>query len=379
MGRNLKIGLGILFLVSILDVNSQERRSIQKVRREIQQLEAELKTKEEREETLSEQVEDIERKIGLQRKLLEELEVQKKDKERSIQNTEESLKKMTLSYQRLKEVVVRRVVSMYKRGRIADWEALFSMSSLNQAIVLLRYQKRIVENDRRNLRFLQEKRATIQAQNQRLERELLEKNRLIQESMEENRNLDEQKRSRKELLKKARQDRESIQKQLENKRMAFKAIEGRITREEEKRKTSVERLTGTRFAELKGKMVWPVKGRVVSKYGIQRSPVLDKIEWSNWGIEIEAAERDEVRAVHRGYVLWLTWQRGMGNIVILNHGDGYYTVYGHLDLVLVSSGDEVEEGEVIGRVGDREGLNRSNLNFGIWKERQHIDPQTWLR
>ena len=379
MARNLKIILGILFLVSILDVNSQERRSIQRVRREIQQLEAELKTKEEREKTLSEQVEDIERKIGLQRRLLEELEVQKKDKERSVQATAESLEKMTRSYQRLKQVVARRIVSMYKRGRIADWEALFSMRSLNQAMVLLKYQKRIVENDRRNLRLLQDKRATIQTQNHQLEVELLEKNRLIQESVEENRNLDEQKRSRKELLKRARQDRESIQKQLENKRMAFKAIEGRITREEEKRETSAERFGGTRFAEIKGKMMWPVKGKVVSKYGIQRSLVFDKIEWRNWGIEIEAADRDEVRAVHRGYVLWLTWQRGMGNIVLLNHGDGYYTVYGHLDLVFVSSGDEVEEGEVIGRVGDREGLNGSNLNFGIYKGRKHVDPQTWLR
>lgn len=365
--------------MSILDVSSQERRSIQKVRREIQQLEAELKKKEEREKTLSEQVEDIERKIGLQRKLLDELEVQKRDKERSTQATEESLKKMTRSYERLKQLVARRVVSMYKRGRIADWEALFSMNSLNQAMVLLKYQKRIVENDRRNLRLLQEKRATIQAQSHRLEGELQEKNRLIQESMEEKQNLDEQKRSRKELLTKARQDRESIEKQLENKRMAFKAIEGRITREEERRKTAAERLTGTRFEELKGKMTWPVKGRVVSKYGKQRSLVFDKIEWRNWGIEIEAAERDEVRAVHRGVVLWITWQRGMGNIVLLNHGDGYYTVYGHLDLVLVSSGDEVEGGEVIGRVGDSEGLNGSKLNFGIWKERQHVNPQAWLR
>lgn len=367
----------VFFLTGIAALRAQVQ-SLQEVRNEIQRLESELKQRETREKSLLEQIEDTDREIGLRHKLLQALEWQKQEQERGIRETETRLQTTSQSYQRLKALVAQRMVSMYKRGRMADWEVLFSISSFSQAMVWLKYQKIIVASDRRSLRLLQEKGASIQAQGEKLEKELREKRRLIQEEETETRRLEDKKTSRKRLLAQVREDKEYLLEKLRRTRLAYKEIEGRINREEQRRRTSTERVSGTGFAALRGKMGWPVEGKVVSKYGRQKHPVLNT--WTeNLGIDIEAADRGIVRAVSRGRVRWVTWQRGMGNLVLLDHGEGYYTVYGHLDLVYVGTGEDVGEGGVIGRLGDRQSLAGSTLHFQVWNGTRHYNPEQWLR
>jgi murein DD-endopeptidase MepM/ murein hydrolase activator NlpD len=71
--------------------------------------------------------------------------------------------------------------------------------------------------------------------------------------------------------------------------------------------------------------------------------------------------------------------RGMGNLILLDHGGGYYSVYGHLAVVFVETDDELKEGDIIGQVGTEQSLYQTNLHFEIWKEQNHFDPVTWLR
>jgi len=71
--------------------------------------------------------------------------------------------------------------------------------------------------------------------------------------------------------------------------------------------------------------------------------------------------------------------RGMGNLVLVDHGEGYYTVYGYLDMVMVEKDKDVEVGAIIGRIGYEDNLYGSNLHFEIWKGENHFNPQTWLR
>ena len=103
-----------------------------------------------------------------------------------------------------------------------------------------------------------------------------------------------------------------------------------------------------------------------------------KIWTDNLGIDIEARENENVRAVCSGVVKWVTWLPVMGHTVLVDHGDGYYTVYGRLNSVFVSFGDEVSDGMVIGQVGDRESLNQSLLHFELWKGKDKFDPENWL-
>ncbi len=370
--------IGFFFLLDTFPGLTQQKNQLSKIRQDIQRLENELNKKDQEEVTLLEQVENIEREIGLKEKLIGELGLELKRTERKVQKSEKDLNEILEGFNRLTLLVKNRMLRMYKRGRFMDWEVFFSIRSLNQAAVWLKYQKRIVENDRRNLKNLEEKRISIENQRTVLNREIQIKTKLMQENNEEKESLEAKKKNQKKLLAQVRKEKGPLLEQLREKKIAYQEIEKRISYEETKRKTTVQKLDGSQFAGLKGKMRWPVKGEVVSNYGRQRHPVL-KTWTENLGIDIKTSDGTSVQAVSRGIVRYVTWLRGMGNLVLLDHGGGYYSVYGHLAVVFVETDDELKEGDIIGQVGTEQSLYQTNLHFEIWKEQNHFDPVTWLR
>ena len=377
-GRICRIVICAFFFHCLFGVYGQKNQSLEKVRQEIEQLEKDLRAKEAREKLLIEQSEDADREIGLKRKLLHTLEQENRNTQRRIQQTGIELDKASRGYNNLQELVGRRLVTMYKRGRMADWEILFNLSSWNQAKVWLRLQKLLVEMDQRNLRLLQEKEKTIQEQTDVLEREQRKQEDLLKEEREETESMESKKEERDRLIALVQQDKQAIEEKKRRKQQSLEQIRGQIRIAEEKRQTATQTRGGTEFAAMKGQLDWPVAGNVIIKYGRFKNIELN-IWDENTGIEIEAAEEASVRSVYAGKVNFVEWQRGMGNIVLMDHGGGYYTVYGHLDMVFVEAGNDVNSGEIIGRVGDQNGLNGSTLHFEIWNSETHFNPAGWLR
>lgn len=128
------------------------------------------------------------------------------------------------------------------------------------------------------------------------------------------------------------------------------------------------------FAQLKGKLSWPVKGRLVERFGAER---MGKLRWQ--GVMIGAAEGQPVRAVSHGRVAFADWLRGYGYLLILDHGGGYMSLYGHNQSLAKEVGDWVEAGEVIAAVGASGGSERSALYFEIRRNGQPTDPVRWCR
>lgn len=378
MGKIFQIWMGFFLILSAVEAFGQKEGNLEKVRSEIKELEAELKTKENRLKTLTEQREDADREIGLKRKHLLIMEQEIRENQNRIGKTEIELQKTVQSYRSIQKLVAKRLVSMYKRGRISDWEILFNLSSWNQAKIWLKYQERIVENDRRNLRLLEEKEKTIQEHRDRLSSEGRRKQILLQEESKEAENLEEKKMDRGRLISTEQQGIQSIQEKLRRKRQAQEAIQDRVRQAAKRKVAPTQDSGGELFAARKGKLDWPVQGKVITKHGLIRTEL--NIGFENLGIDIEATEEASVRAVFSGEVIWIEWIRGQGNVVMLDHGGKYYTVYGHLDMVFVENGNHVNGGEVIGRIGDRNGLNGSTLHFEIWNGGEtHFDPEGWLR
>lgn len=379
MNYRLHMPLRILLLLFLflMPLSGQESSDLERIREEIRRLQVELEAKETQERGLLERVEDTDRKIGLQRSLIYELGTEIQVRETEIEETQTRLRVSMRSYERLKQKVAARMVAMYKRGRLADWEALFSLNSLNQAAVWLKYKKQIVENDRRNIMALLNKKAAVQRESDRLTRELAEKNRLMEEMTEESRSLETQKEEYSQLLASVLEDKEAIEEQIRQKQSAFQDIRERIRLEEERRREAQRRVTNVKFAHRRGSLSWPLHGEIVTKYGHQTDPAT-KIVMEVLGIDIRGREREMVRAVGAGTVLSSYWMRGMGNLVLLDHGGGYITVYGYLDVLFIQSGESVEEGEIIGQVGDRSTLHGPTLHFEVWYEGNHHNPEDWL-
>ena len=131
------------------------------------------------------------------------------------------------------------------------------------------------------------------------------------------------------------------------------------------------------FSSLRGRLPWPTQGQIISHFGKQRHPTLKTIT-ENLGIEIRAPLGTPVQTVDAGQVQTITWQRGRGNIIIVSHDDGYYTVYTHLADIRVDLLDTIEAGEIIGTVGDSGSLNGPVLHFQIWKNTENLNPEDWL-
>jgi len=369
--------LFLLFILFFTQPAFTQKRTLQQIEAQIKKLEAELKRKESSEKTILSQLDDLNREIGLSKALLSTLEKELIKSRREIVYTENKLDNTKKEYERLKGLVRERIISMYKRGRWSDWEVFFSFSSFNQALVWLKYQKIIAENDKRNLRLLKQKGAQIESHSKKLKEELARKKKLVRKRENETALLIKKQQERKKLLSKVRQDKKLIAKRLAQKKSAYKGILKRIKAEEAKRKTAPLSIASTGFGAKKGVLPWPVKGRVVAKYGRHLQPVL-KTWIENIGIDIKGTEGSFVKAVNRGVVKWVTWQRGMENIVLLYHGDGYYTVYGHLEIVLVTTGETVNQGDIIGSIGDKQSLEGPVLHFEVWKGANHFNPEKWL-
>jgi murein DD-endopeptidase MepM/ murein hydrolase activator NlpD len=97
------------------------------------------------------------------------------------------------------------------------------------------------------------------------------------------------------------------------------------------------------------------------------------------GIDIEAAEGTPIRAVAPGAVAYRGWLKGYGNLLVLDHGDGYYTLYAHASQILVDEGDQVKGGELVGRVGETGSVEGPRLHFEVRYQSRAEDPQLWLR
>ena len=129
------------------------------------------------------------------------------------------------------------------------------------------------------------------------------------------------------------------------------------------------------FARMKGKLPWPVQGRLAGDYGQPRGTG-GPVKWT--GVLLEATAGAPVRAVYHGRVAFADWLQGLGLLVIVDHGGGYMSLYGHNEALLKESGDWVQPGEAIAQVGDSGGQARPGLYFEIRYNGEPVNPHPWI-
>lgn len=176
----------------------------------------------------------------------------------------------------------------------------------------------------------------------------------------------------KEIQKREREKKERIRREKERRERERKARErGR----EKVREKEAPIVASGGFYESRGRLPWPARGRVARPFGqIRVGGVLQKSQ----GIDIEVAEGAQVRCIYPGTVVYANWMGKYGNTLILDHGDGFYTIYGYLQDALKASGDKAAAREVIGRVGQSGSALRPALHFEVRFHQKALDPSRWL-
>lgn len=129
------------------------------------------------------------------------------------------------------------------------------------------------------------------------------------------------------------------------------------------------------FKKLRGKMPWPTKGRIAASFGSAKQ--VGNLRWD--GVLIRAPEGKEIRAIHHGRIAFADWLRGFGLLIIIDHGDGYMSLYGHNQSLFKEAGEWVEPGEVVALVGNSGGLRKPSLYFGIRYNGKAVNPRRWCK
>lgn len=226
-----------------------------------------------------------------------------------------------------------------------------------------------------------------------LSQELARQARMQQGLARKRQEVDIQRKALVELKKSARKEAEkkreilaSLRREKELRTRALKELEEAAHRlqkmmDEINRKavaSSKEVPSGVDFEAMRGKLEFPIRGEVMGEFGKTRHPEFSA-EVFRKGIDIEAPLGEEIKAVEKGKVVFADRFSGYGKMLIVDHGQRYYTVYAHLSDLLKKPGDMVQRGEPIALVGDSDSLAGARLYFEIRKDGKPVDPLPWFK
>jgi len=369
------------FLVAqILSAQNRTERHHEKLRRtrnEIRAVQKEIAANKKDETSVLFVLTNLDLDIDLTHSIIQNLKKEQKKKESQISKIGKNLKTTQEELERLKEIFRKRLVYIYKYGRFKDIELLLTAKSINDGLLWVEYQKRLSENDYRNYLQIKEKQTKVTRDQSLLTIELKGKKKLLRNKINEEAKLKTKKNERQKVLSSIRKNTDLLRQRLAEKENAAKEITNLIAKLEREPKQTPLPKPGTLFSKLRGVMIWPTEGRIVTRFGKVKHPELKTVT-ENIGIEIEAPEGSPVQVVASGKITTITWQRGRGNIVIVSHYGGYYTVYTHLGEIFVDLLDDVEPGQVIGSVGESGSLKGPILHFEVWKRTTKLNPENWL-
>ena len=297
-----------------------------------------------------------------------------------LQKKEAEALRMRESLEQRKTYLARRAEALYRWQRSGSPLVIFNGDlSLSSLLKRKYYLQRTVAFDREMVQSLNEQ----AVHQERLAQELARKRQDVDDQRRDLAQVKEavQKEAQKkrELLASVREEKESRQRALKDLEQAAVRLQTMI--EEISRRSaakSKEASAGAGLESMRGKLDWPVKGQVIGGFGKAKHHEFST-EVFRKGLEIEAPVGEEIRAVEKGKVVFADRFSGYGKMLIVDHGDRYYTIYAHISDFLKKNGDSVGRGEAVALVGDSDSLAGSKLYFEMRKDGKSIDPAPWFR
>jgi septal ring factor EnvC (AmiA/AmiB activator) len=232
--------------------------------------------------------------------------------------------------------------------------------------LITRHEHLVLTSYGDNLRKLGEERAKLET----LKKEFSAREEKVRTKEAE---LSVKKKEKENLLDEVRNEKEARQKMIAGLKAASQRMLD-IIRESSK----TDDYEGRGFQQLKGKLVWPVDGRIAIPYGTHKDPQFDTPVFRN-GVHIQSDGANEVKSVYAGKVIYADWFKGFGQLVIINHGSGYHTLYGNLSEIFSKVGDIIKEKQSIGRAGTSGLINAAGIYFEVRYKGKPLDPAQWLK
>jgi septal ring factor EnvC (AmiA/AmiB activator) len=364
------IGLG-LSLSALAD--NHQKKELQQLKTSISSLEKKLRNQRKEKNTLQQQLETIERDIRDLNKKNRNIgkKITKNENDLSLLKSKKNNLEQRIENQR--STIAQQIQAAYKTGNEEPVKLLLNQENPEQLSRILKYYDYLLEARSKKIDQF-----TADIESLKI---TLSKIQSIKASLADSRKeleKDQQKLARnlgkrKTTLNKLSQSLQSNNQQLNQYKKQRDELETVIETVEKAARAIAPAQDYPSFALSKGKLNWPVRGKLKASFGSKRSEYL---RWQGW--LISAKEGANIQSAHYGRVVFSDYLRGFGLLVIVDHGDGYMTLYAHNKELLRETGDWVQSGEIVARAGNTGGLTQTALYFEVREQGKPVNPRIWL-
>ena len=358
----------------------KERQSLEKLKGEIKEKKLKTEEAQRKEASVLQQIEEADHRIRLRREDLAAVNAKLRKKDREIADTNASLQRLQEQIAQREGSIRSRLRVMYKEGPNGQLKLLLASSGYNDLLArsaslrwVSRREYQLLEGSRVDHARL----ATTEAYLLQIRGELQGFHRAITTKLAAVR---EERAKKDRLLARVRSEKAVYERAVGELEKSALRIEGLLREFEARRRAAASlrpRSAGEGVARLKGQLNWPSDGDVVASFGRQKHPKFNTYVQRK-GIEIRAAQGSVIRSVADGVVAFADWMRGYGLLTIVDHGEGFFSLYAHASKLLVNVGETVRASQPIGEIGDTGLTGENTLYFELRQGGNALDPLAWL-
>lgn len=347
------------------------------------------------EAVVSTELQEINRNLMQKESDLGRLDRDLKGVESSLDRTGREIVRVTEEANRKKLEIERRLASLYKAGELGAVRMFFSAESFPQMTENIRYMRSILDNDKRIFAEYDQKVNELRQLKTVLERDAAKKSRIKDGIAVKKLEIEQEKSKKAAYLVKVRQDRTSYErslKELQANAARLQSMMDRLEALSRRKLSSRHEKPGNKlkplpelppvpdrgFASQKGRMSLPVRGEIFETYGKHKHPDFNSYTFSK-GVSISAAAGSDVKAIYDGSVIFADYFKGFGNMIIIDHGGGYFSLYAHTARMLKKVGADIARNETVATVGDTDSSRGPMLYFEIRHQGKPVDPAGWVR
>ena len=358
----------------------KDQQTLEKLKREIEENKRRSGEAQRKEASVLQSIEDVDHQLKRRREDVAKVTAKLKQKDHELDATSSALFGLRNRIEERQDSIRSRLRVMYKEGPAGDMKLL--LESHDSQDLLMRYamlrwiarrEYHMLEGYRDDLNQMESTNAKIR----QVRSELLS---YKQETAEKLANVQHERAKKDRLLTGVRSEKVLYEKVAGELEKSAQHLEALLREFEAKRKAVGAPRPGSDgegLGKLKGRLGWPSDGDVVSLFGRQKHPKFETYVQRK-GIEIRAAQGSVIRSVFEGVVAFADWMRGYGLLAIVDHGEGYFTLYAHASKLLVNVGDAVRSNQPIGEIGDTGLTGQSTLYFELRQKGEALDPLAWL-
>jgi len=367
----LNMALLVMFSLAVVNASDGKNKKLDHLNTEISKLKTTITTKQKSKSQINQQLRQIESKIGLISRSISDISAQIKQSEYKLKLLKNEKRELQIQLSAEYKTLSNQIYSSYLLGKQQKTRLLFSQQDPN-----------VLQRNLTYFDFLSQARLKlINSVEDNINQVLTTENKINKlksdlkishlQKVNQNSSLKAGKQKRQKIIATLNiqlksQGRYLIK--LENDALKLKQLINSIP--EMRASDSSNRIL---FAKLRGKLPWPVKGNIKKLFGRKKPP--SNLRWQ--GIKIIAPNGKQVRAISHGKIAFADWLRGLGNLIIIDHGNGFLSLYGHNETLYKSAGDWVEPGDIISSIGNSGGESKSALYFEIRKNGKPQNPSKW--